>query len=426
MIAWLSQMLFGTNSLSDLAVIGVCDEKSVLEAARGSRAFVAELRTRLHYMTARAEDRLSFDMQARMAAHLGYADSPQQPGVVRFMRDYYRHAATLDFFGRRVLARARLYLRPGIIPDVKRLKINDDYYIGAGGINRSSPVEAGGSSTDLYQGHPLGAKSVRNPLQAGVGATRSMNGTPDRSPGHAADAPTGWNTPSRGLLEAFQMIATTNCELDIRLVDLIRSSLHLVDEAFRNDPEVCHTFVEVFGAKGKVGKAARAMMKTGFLEKFIPEFGKIRFLPNYDSYHHYTVDQHTILVLEGLDYFSRAAVDDKDGLLGTIMSRLENPRGPATWPLCSMIWARGTGAGHELRGETTRVAGPRVAGLARSRCGGCLFPCPEPLGHSPHGVQKGHTRFRADRSVCWRPWPQRDDSTYCFCSLMRIGGCGPH
>ena len=299
LIAWLSQMLFGTAGLADLVLIGVCDEKSVTEA-RQAVAFVAELRTRLHYMTARGEDRLSFDIQARMAAHLGYTDTPRQPGVVRFMRDYYRHAATLDFFGRRVLAWARLYLRPGVVPDVKRLKINDSFYIGAGGINRFD--------TDHFCDTPL------------------------------------------ELLEAFRMIAKTDCELDIRLVDLIGSRLDLVDDAFINDPRANSIFVEIFGLKGTVGKAVRAMMKTGFLERFIREFGRIRCLPTYDAYHHYTVDQHTILVLEGLDYFSRPDVDEKDGLLKTILSRLENP---AVLYLAALFhdMGKGSGAGHEVRGE---------------------------------------------------------------------------
>ncbi|MEW6347503.1 MAG: HD domain-containing protein [Thermodesulfobacteriota bacterium] len=299
LVTWLARMLFGAENLDDLTMIGVCDDFSVQEAKRAI-AFMSNLRARLHYLAGRADDRLSFDAQTKLAAEIGFADTPEQHSVVRFMRDYYRHAATIDFFGRRVLARARLFLRPEVSPEIKRLKINDTFYIGAGGLNLYEP--------DTLYRHPS------------------------------------------GLLVGFLVISQTNCELDIRLIDLIRSCLDLVDDAFLNDPQNNWVFLKIFGTRGTVGKTSRAMMKTGFLERFIREFARIRFLPTYDAYHHYTVDQHTIMVLENLDAFVRPGVNEREALVNTVCVRLENP---LVLYLAALFhdMGKGSGAGHEVRGE---------------------------------------------------------------------------
>ncbi|MBI5570048.1 MAG: [protein-PII] uridylyltransferase [Desulfomonile tiedjei] len=299
LIAWLAKMMFGVSDLADLPAAGMCSSEAVAEAKAG-RSFLAEVRARLHFLAARRDDRLKFDAQALLAEQMGFADTPERRGVEAFMREYYRHASTLDFFGRQILARARLFLRPKLASGIKRLRLDSAFYMGAGGINHYEPEKFG--------------------------------------------------SDPREILIAFHKIAETRCDLDIRLVDLIRERIGSMDESLIHDPEANRLFLEILRIPGTVARTLNAMVKIGFLERFIPEFGRVRFLPQHDVYHQYTVDLHTIGVLDEIDSFARPAVDQQDSLLKTIFARLENPEVLYLAGLFHDI-AKGAGGGHEVRGE---------------------------------------------------------------------------
>lgn len=299
LIAWLAKILFGCSSLEELPVAGICGERAVAEAM-DARRFLAEVRARLHFIAERRDDRLKFDAQRILAEQMGFRDHQARPGVESFMREYYRHASNMDFFGRRVLARARLFLTPKIAAEIKRLRLDESFYIGAGGINHNKLVDFGKDSLEI--------------------------------------------------LLAFRKVAETGCDLDIRLVDMMRIRLRSIDEKVVKDPEANRVFLEMFRTSGAIAKSLNAMMKIGFLEIFIPDFAWIRFLPQHDIYHQYTVDLHTIAVLENIDSFRSADDRKEDALLRTIFSRLDKPEILYLAGLFHDI-GKGRGAGHEVRGE---------------------------------------------------------------------------
>lgn len=312
LIAWLARIIFGCQGLTDLPLAGTSTSSAVEEACQ-AMSFLAEVRAGLHFLAGRRDDRLKFDSQALLAEQMGYVDTSERRGVESFMREYYRHASILDFFGRHIRARARLFLRPKIASEVKRLLLGSSFYIGSGGINHAEP--------DRFGQEP------------------------------------------REMIHAFQKIAETGCDLDIRLVDLIRERLASTADQFREDPETNSVFLDIFRTPGSVGQTINAMMKIGFLERFIPEFEKIRFLPQHDVYHQYTVDLHTIAVLENIDSFARQDLDKEDALLTSIFSRLAKPEVLYLAGLFHDI-AKGRGQGHELRGE--QVARPVLQRLGLS------------------------------------------------------------
>ncbi len=303
LLTWLARMIFGCATLDDLVIAGLCSEKSVQEIKDGVR-FLAEIRTRLHFIEGRRDDRLKFDCQAMIAKDMGFQETPERPAVENFMREYYKHAATMDFFGRQLLARARLFLRPKLVSNNKRLDLNSSFYIGSGGINFLNPDSFGRDVKELFH--------------------------------------------------AFKLIAETGCDLDIRLVDLIRSKLSQLDEATLHDTEASQLFLEILKCRRNVAKALNTMMKVGFLERFIPDFARIRFLPQYDVYHQYTVDLHTIAVLENIDEMERHEGPEDERLLRTIFSKLEKPLILRIAGLFHDI-AKGSGSGHDLKGE--KIAG---------------------------------------------------------------------
>jgi [protein-PII] uridylyltransferase len=301
LIAWLVRIIFGCRNLDDLPIAGISGRKALEEALVATK-FLAEVRTRLHFLAGRRDDRLKFDAQGILAAQMGFKDTAQRRGVESFMREYYRHAATLDFFGRRVLARARLFLAPKIDTGLKSLKLDDSFYIGAGGINHFHPKSFGGDPKEI--------------------------------------------------IRAFQKVSETGCDLDIRLVDMIRKRLLSWRDDVPADAEANSIFLDIFRKSGSVARALNAMMKIGFLERFMPEFAWVRFLPQHDVYHQYTVDLHTIAVLENIDSFGRPEKDPEDTLLQTIFSKLESREVLYLAGLFHDI-AKGRGPGHEVRGEET-------------------------------------------------------------------------
>lgn len=321
LLTWLAKMIFGCKGLDDLSAAGLCSEKSIGEI-RGGLRFLSEIRSRLHFLEGRRDDRLKFDSQAIIADEMGYRDSAVRRGVESFMRDYYRHASTIDFFGRQMLARARLFLRPKLASSIKRLHIGDSFYVGSGGIHYLIPDKFGDSPRDI--------------------------------------------------MLAFTKIAQTGCDLDIRLVDLIRSRLSTVDDGMRSNPEVNALFLEMFQSRGYVATALNSMMKVGFLELFIPEFARIRFLPQHDIYHQYTVDLHTMAVLEGIQSLQVNSGDNDDLFLRQIFSRLKNPEVLYIAGLFHDI-AKGQGPGHEIRGEQASRPILQRLGLPNDQISDVLF-----------------------------------------------------
>lgn len=300
LMLWLCRMVFGVADLDSLPLAEICDRNAV-EQVRAGLHFLAEVRTRLHLLAGRRDDRLKFDAQAEIAQQMGFQNTDERRGVVAFMREYYRHAATLDFFGRRVLARVRLFLRPKHASAVKRLKLDHAFYIGAGGINHYD--------VNLFGSNP------------------------------------------REILGAFLKMAEMRCDLDIRLVDRIAKSIRSLDLGFIHEPETNRLFLKIFSHPGSVARVLTTMMKVGFLEVFIPDFAHVRFLPQYDVYHQYTVDLHTMVTLEQIDAFARPTGSKEDALLRTIFARQRHPEVLYLAALFHDI-AKGRGPGHDVRGET--------------------------------------------------------------------------
>lgn len=300
LIGWLVRMVFGITNLEDLPLASICGADEVAEVTAG-RNFLAEIRVRLHFLAGRRDDRLKFEAQSVLAEQMGFKNSPERRDVEAFMREYYRHASTLDFFGRRVLAKTRLFVRPKTVQEVKRLRLDASFHIGGGGINHTDPEDFG--------------------------------------------------LDPREILHAFCKISEARCELDIRLVDLIIERLRDVKNNLIDDPESCRLFLSILKNPGSVALTLNAMMKIGFLERFLHAFARVRFMPQHDVYHQYTVDLHTIEVLANLDRFSAAEGPREDSLLRTIFSRLENPEVLYLAALFHDI-AKGLGPGHEMRGET--------------------------------------------------------------------------
>ena len=251
---WLAKYLHG----SDLA--SGDDRAGVLSRAEAStflhcETFLWTIRCHLHFLAGRAEERLSFDVQQPMAERLRYRSGGGLSAVERFMKHYFL-----------------------IAKDVGDLTMI-----------LSSALEAQQlKSTPLFN-------SLLNPMTwATRRRVRQMTDFKienDRL--NIADAGVFQRDPLN-LLRYFARAEETGAHMHPEALRQMRTSLRLIDERLRNSPEANRIFLNLLSAKANQEVTLRRMNEAGVLGRFIPDFGRVVSMMQFNMYHHYTVDEHLL------------------------------------------------------------------------------------------------------------------------------------
>ncbi len=215
--------------------------------ARG-RAFLWRVRHQMHFEIGRKRDLLEQDLKMKIALALGYEDEDKELGVERFMHDYYQHARAV--FHLVELGFERLTRKPRHSA-------------------RSMYLERGMLSVD---GEIL-----------------------------LADGEEYFSEDPVRLLNIFLVAQTKNLVLSEEAQRTIHTCLHLIDDHVRSSKAACDAFLRILKRKTRVAKTLRAMHQLGVLGAYLPEFGGLTCLVQYDIYHIYTVDEHTLVALENLE-----------------------------------------------------------------------------------------------------------------------------
>ena len=302
-VLWVAQARHGTRGLAEAHAAGVVSEREH-QAARRAYDFLLRVRAEAHFATGRKTDVLTLDLQPSLAKSLGYEASRGLLGSELFMRDYYRRASELHEVFRSVLRRP-----PEEAP--RRLF--------AAFTKRRPPRDF-----EVRDGR-LRAKSV-DLLATG-----------------------------QGLLAAFAAAQAEAVPFSDELALAIRERGPLVDRSLRESPEAAFQFMDLLRWRGRVGKALRAMHETGFLGRFLPEFGRVSFLVQHDFFHRYTVDEHTLRAIEALDEVAtgtEAAVRP----FGRVLDEVEDAA-PLYLGMLLHDIGKGRGGGHVERGA---ALAPRV------------------------------------------------------------------
>lgn len=257
-IGWVAKRYFNATTLRDLVSHHFLTVDEYQTLAEG-QSFLWRIRFALHELAGRREDRLLFDYQNRLAQALGYAHAEDGndsvPSVERFMKDYFRAVMQLERLNEMLL---QLF---------KEAILHAD-------------------DTDLLV--PLNA---RFQIRKGFIEVTADN-VFDRYP--------------FALLEVFLLLAEQP-EIDgIRAstIRLIREHLHLIDEEFRNDLRCKSIFMEIIRQPRGVTQELRRMNRYGVLAAYIPVFGQIVGQMQYDLFHIYTVDEHTLFVVRNIRRFT--------------------------------------------------------------------------------------------------------------------------
>ncbi len=258
-LLWMTHFKHRTRSLDELQAHELI---SPAEARQLEAAYDFHLRARneLHYHTERAADALTKSVQPHVAYQLGYTDRSPSRRLERFMRDYYTHARNIDLITRTLEQRLALVAKPSRLAAIA-------------GLIRRRPKEI------VLDGF----KIVGNEISATT--TRVFRDQPRR------------------LMRVFLHVQQRSLKLHPDLTQMIRQQLHLADAELQRDEHVHQTFLELLNQRGNVAPVLRLMHETGFLGKYMPEFGRLTCLVQHEFYHQYTADEHTLICLEKLDAF---------------------------------------------------------------------------------------------------------------------------
>ncbi len=309
---WIGKYVFGVDSPTELVDKGLFSAAEFRRFERAERFFWS-VRCHLHLAAGRAEERLGFDMQRQIAAEMRYADRPGKSAVERFMQFYFLNA------------------------------------------------KAVGDLTGLFLAQldeQMGAKGRRFALPTIRRRPRHLHGfTLDR--GRLSIPNDKWfaNDPVR-LVKLFALAAGEGMEIHPSAMRAATRDARLVDQA-RDDPKANACFLEVLTAPDKPDVALRWMNEAGVFGRFVPDFGRVVAQMQFDMYHHYTVDEHSIRAIGLLSRIERGELADDHPLSTALFRQIASRRVLYVAVLLHDI-AKGRGGDHsELGAEVALELCPR-------------------------------------------------------------------
>ena len=312
-IVWIALRHLGSRSLDDLHSRGFLTPGQ-LRILRTGRAFLWRVRFALHLLVGRREDRLLFDHQVKLAEALGYEDATFTLAVEQLMQRYYRTVMEVSRLNEMLL---QLF--------------EDDILV-----DKRTPVQ---------------------PMGKGFQARNSYL--------EAIDEEIFARDPS-ALLEIF-LLLERNIDLrgvSARTIALIKQHLYLIDEEFRQNPRNHRLFLDILREPQGVTRTLKRMNTYGVLGLYVPAFGRIVGRMQYDLFHVYTVDAHTLFVVENLRRFALPRFDHEFPECSRIMQTLEKPEIAYLAGLFHDI-AKGRGGDHSELGAVDAEAFCLEHGMSR-------------------------------------------------------------
>lgn len=271
-VGWVAKRHFGAATLQDLVGHGFITEKEFHQLDEGL-SLLWRIRFALHMIAGRSENRLLFDYQRQIAVLFGYTDTNANRAVEQLMKSYYRAAMTISMLNEMLLQ----YFDEAI------LRAEDDAVI--------TPVNSRFQLRDGY---------------IEVTSNQVFRRTP------------------AALMEVFVLLGNDSSILGVRAstIRLIMESADLIDDRFRNDIRNTSLFMELLRCDHALFSSLRRMKRYGVLGRYIPAFGNIIGQMQYDLFHIYTVDAHTLLLLKNMRRFRYPEVEAKFPVVAKIVQHL--------------------------------------------------------------------------------------------------------
>ena len=249
---WIAKYVYRVREVGELVTAGVFTKRE-LQLFQSCEEFLWRVRCHLHFVTKRDEDRLSFDLQRAIAARLDYTTHAGLSDVERFMKHYFliaKNVGDLTAILCAALEEKQAKSRPVLDRFMNRLRRKNHVLPGGDFAIEIDRVTV--SRPDAFEHDPVNLIRLywianRNRLPIHPDATR-----------------------------------------------LVTLSLKRIDSKLRANPEANRLFVEILTSKEAPEAILRQMNESGVLGHFIPEYGRIVAMMQFNMYHHYTVDEHLL------------------------------------------------------------------------------------------------------------------------------------
>src|SRR5688572_7267385 len=312
---WLAAAKFGARTLRELADKGLITGREQA-GADAALTFLWRVRNELHFFSGHKNDVLTRDLQPPIAKNLGYESEGDTLGVERFMRDYYLHARRIHRLSRRLIARCQETLsRRGSAERRQRQQALADGLVFFDGRLHLADRDAGGLRSD----------------------------------------------PVR-LMKVFRHLHRLGCDLSPDLERAVEDSLDAVDDGVRASAAVREVFLDVCRSWGRVALTLSEMHELGLLGRYLPEFGALTCLVQYDVYHKFSADQHSLLAVEHLEALAPGQSSESEGA-AQVFNEVDKPELLMLGMLLHDI-GKAKGHGHVAKGIplvrelTTRIGLP--------------------------------------------------------------------
>ena len=271
MVGWVAKRHFGADALHELVTHEFLTESEYESLTKGQE-FLWQVRFALHLLAERREDRLLFDYQRILAEQFGYCDDDANLAVEKFMKRYYRTIMDLSRLNEMLL--------------------------------------------ELFQEAILHANAPRSvtPINRRF---QSVNGFIEVTDERV------FKRSKFALLEIFLIVQQRDELKGVRAstIRLIRDHRHLIDKKFRGDIRARSLFMEILKQPNRITRELRRMHRYGVLEEYLPIFGAVVGQMQYDLFHTYTVDEHSLFVVQNIRAFA-------------------SPERPQAMPICAKIFSR--------------------------------------------------------------------------------------
>ena len=310
---WIGKYAYQVRSVPELVEKGLLSPDELRQFQKAER-FLWAVRCHLHLITGRAEERLTFEYQREIAERMNYANRPGKSPVERFMQHYFLHAKTVGDLSGVFLAHldekfARAGRRFGL-PAIRR-----------------RPRKLGGFVLD-----------------------RGRLALPDE--GFFAEDPVR-------LIQIFALADKYELEVHPLAMRAAGRDSKLIDNQVRADPRANALFLDVLCSRRDPETVLRWMNEAGIFGRFVPDFGRVVAQMQFDMYHHYTVDEHSIRAIGLVSRIERGELKEDHPLSTALVKRIASRRVLYVAVLLHDI-AKGRGGDHsQLGAEVARTLCPR-------------------------------------------------------------------
>ena len=276
-LAWIAKYLYKVDDMARLVADGVLTRNEARRYAK-AEAFLWTLRCHLHWLTGRAEERLTFDLQTEIAPRMGYRDHAGALAVERLMKHYFLVAKDVGDLTRVLCASLEARHMGPII----RL-----------------PSLVGRRRVEGFQleGHRLTVKE----------------------PGVFRDKP-------MEMLRIFKVAQEHDLDIHPEALRWISRNLKRIDSDLRDSPQANALFLGMMTSEKDPEITLRRMNEAGVFGRFVPEFGRVVAQMQFNRYHHYTVDEHTIFAIGILRKIERGVLRDQVPIASEVVHKVLSRR----------------------------------------------------------------------------------------------------